>query len=422
MSKDKKFTELASSIQQLSLNRSKMVNKTVSDVTRNHVEVIPRYGGEPATLPLFLSACEYLLKEFCNQTQATDPINEYLLRVIISKLDGRALLLIGSREEPRNWDELKTLLENYFGDQRDEQCLARDLQDLRPRKGETPYHFGMRVQDVRGLLLTKLKLAVKEADTRKIKIRIYDDIALQTYLRGLPENLRNTIRAQRPDSVEKAMSLIIEEENFNYTINRSSSLNEQSNFRPSPKITPASFKPQQPQQVHTGTHNFVPRHGGNQQMVQYRQNQNYMQMPPRNPFTYVRPPTFNPARYAAPTMPANLANQKPQYNPHNRGEPMETDSGNSRFSRQPRNMPPPPQNNHPGWTSQELFYQEVPEMGEIYYGEEYSPNNVIIEEATDGMNDYADNYYAHQPAQNVENVPEENGEDFYRAKPPNIPK
>ena len=333
--------------------------KTVADVTRNHLDVVPKFSGEPTTLPIFLSACEYLINTFANVAEPTAPINEYLLRVIISKLEGKALTLIGSREEVRQWGVLKNMLQNYFGDQRDEKCLARDLQDLRAHKTESPYNFGTRVQDVRGLLLTKVKLTEENVVTLVEKIKIYDDMTLQTYLRGLSDQTRLMVRSQQPKSLEEAMSMVIEEENFHYSLKKDNHINDHRNYKPPMKMTPSTpniqrnFYPQfTPQNLQRNFHpqfaqtrnpipfNPQPRWNPNNQ-----QNGNLQQQ--RNPFfnprsQLIAPPKFSvPQRYTAP---------KPVQN--NQPEPMDTTSA---FSRRSNTN----QNQQRKWTSQELFHQNV---------------------------------------------------------------
>ncbi|KAK9738358.1 Integrase zinc binding domain [Popillia japonica] len=108
------------------------------DITKNHVEIIPIYEGDPNTLSMYISACEYLITTFGgNAHNAADPINEFLLRLFQSKLTGRALQLVGSRESITAWLTLKELLQTNFSDQRTETCLTQDLMQMRPEKNET---------------------------------------------------------------------------------------------------------------------------------------------------------------------------------------------------------------------------------------------------------------------------------------------
>ncbi|CAH0556517.1 unnamed protein product [Brassicogethes aeneus] len=72
----------------------------------------------------------------------------------------------------------------------------------------------MRIQDYRSLLQTKF--TIDDENERTCKNAIYDNLALQTYLHGLPGHLGMSIRLQKPEHLEKAMSLVLEEEYFNY--------------------------------------------------------------------------------------------------------------------------------------------------------------------------------------------------------------
>lgn len=145
-----------------------------------HLDAVPNYDGDPATLSNFISACDYILT-FANRTNASDPINNFLLRTILSKLIGRAAILIGNRDDAVSWPRIKELLIQFFGDQRDENCLVRDLMSLKPEKNETPYQFGIRCQDVRSLILNALKLHENDQVTRRIKTQIYDKHALNVF-------------------------------------------------------------------------------------------------------------------------------------------------------------------------------------------------------------------------------------------------
>lgn len=46
---------------------------------------------------------------------------------MVSKLTGRVSVLIGNREDANSWPKIKALLQEFFVDQRDENCLLRDL-------------------------------------------------------------------------------------------------------------------------------------------------------------------------------------------------------------------------------------------------------------------------------------------------------
>lgn len=47
-----------------------------------------------------------------------------------------------------------------------------------------------------------------------MQLENYDNLAFKTFIRGLSGQLQNNIRLRNPNSLEQAMFLVIEEENF----------------------------------------------------------------------------------------------------------------------------------------------------------------------------------------------------------------
>ncbi|CAH1988111.1 unnamed protein product [Acanthoscelides obtectus] len=177
---------------------------------------IPPFDGNPKQLHRFISSCENFLRAFQNTNNVNDPINICLLDTILSKLRDRAADLIGSRSELNSWVAIKDSLTVTFSDQRSIDCLIQDLISIRPLRNETPMQFGMRIQDARSLLFSKLNTSIENAMEKLIKIRHYDDFALKTFISGLPYQMQLVIRLRNPDSLEQALSFCTEEENFIY--------------------------------------------------------------------------------------------------------------------------------------------------------------------------------------------------------------
>ncbi len=205
-----------------------------------YVDTIAYYDGSPYTLNIFIESCENLIAEFSRPND--NQLNQYILRAILSKLQGRALTLVGSRSLA-DWDSIKNALNLTFGDQRNIDCLVQDLIVLTPNKNETPYNFGMRCQDVRSLITSKLHTLNYTAAEKIIYNRNYDNLALKTFIRNLPSHLQNNIRLRDPANLENAMALVVEEENFLYSQNRSNALNSQNKFEPTNRHTAVPSKP-----------------------------------------------------------------------------------------------------------------------------------------------------------------------------------
>lgn len=349
---------------------------------RLYVDTIPNFDGNPHTLSIFINNCTSLINTFYRPED--EILNNFIVRAIIGKLTGRALSLIGSRiNELNTWQDIKNALELSFGDQRNLDCLVQDLISLTPGKSETPYNFGMRCQDARSLIFTKLNSLNLQQNDRILRIRNYEELALKTFIRGLSGQLQNNIRLRDPDSLEKAMTLVIEEENFSYAQNRQNSINAQATFKPLNRMTPLNQNFNNNHQ-RPMTSNFVnnavqqlPRQMSSFNPFRNTNNNNFMR-PPNFQYQHQQPqfrtfqsqqPQFRPNFQMNNNKPPFFAqgcalpqfnrfnnNNQRQFNNQNnfprntnrQDEPMDTSSGNTRFQRPTQKF-----------TSTELHQQDI---------------------------------------------------------------
>lgn len=377
---------------------------------RLYIDTIPQFDGNPNTLGIFIENCESLIHNFATNPNDTT-LNSFILRAIISKLCGRALSLIGSRIELTKWSDIRNALKLSFGDQRNIDCLLQDLIMLRPLKNENSYNFGIRCQDARSLIISKINALEISTDQKILRIQNFDDIALKTFIRGLSGAIQNNIRLRNPDSLEKAMSLVIEEENFLYSQNINNTLNTQQSVRPFHKITPTGTiqKPNYPNVQKPNYQNFQRPNYQNVQRPNYQnfqkpfttntgfmprtfQNpiQNYQSLPrpmpqqnqltwkPNNNFQFPKPPYFSqrPSQIRRFNQPSQFANNSNQVkNMTFKQEPMEIGSGTSRFTQK-----------QPKYPCEELFLQNVDNP------DEQVENQVEFDENDDYETEYYPDY------------------------------
>lgn len=349
MSNSSSVESVENLIDQLSNLNLKMTTPNLQ-LLKLYVDTITPYDGNPHTLNIFLENIETLIREF--QTNDSQ-IRNFIFRAIVSKLNGRALSLIGARTELNSWTEIKDALILSFGDQRNLDCLVQDLIILRPLKSESPYDFGVRCQDARSLVISKLNSSTMTQAEKLIYIKNYNDLALKTYIRGLPPFLQNNIRLRNPDSLEKAMSLVIEEQNFLYSQNQNFSSNKEN-------------KPLEKQKL-----NLRPP-------FPYAQN-------------YLRPvhvpqsrPNFNPTF----TQPSPYGIVRPYANPRfnfNNSNPANkrTSSGNFRFNNNPQRFRPQFHNPFPKPEPMEIDYSGTSKISnpikrfrndEFHFMQNFDPN------------------------------------------------
>ena len=181
---------------------------TRTSITQAEISTIPIFNGDANSLPLFVDACEDLIRTYADLHNPVNPINPYLLKIIKSRFTGEAQSLIGSRKLS-TWSEIKSLLELNFLDQRSEDCLLNDLTCETPRKNENPYTYGQRIKDMLNLLLTKMQTCTQQ-DLVPLKTTLYKNTALQSYKRGLMKygNLGEIIYIKDPQTLETAMSCV----------------------------------------------------------------------------------------------------------------------------------------------------------------------------------------------------------------------
>jgi hypothetical protein len=189
-------------------------------------ENIPSFDGNPKQLNRFIKSCDNFLTAHRNEQQANAPINNCLFDTILSKLIGRAADLIASRTELNTWSKVKESLLLTFSDQRSIDCVVQDIISMRLERGESPQNFGLRLQDARSILFSKINMSNDNNEIKAFKIQQYDDLCLKTFINGLNYHMQLVVRLKNPDSLEQAMGFALEEENFLTYQNRSATINQ----------------------------------------------------------------------------------------------------------------------------------------------------------------------------------------------------
>lgn len=364
---------------------------------RYQADNIPLFDGNAKQINRFLKACENLLTNHQDANNPRAAINICLFDTILSKLVGRAADLIASRVELDTWAKIKTALLNTFSDQRSIDCLVQDLISMRPDRNESPQSFGLRLQDTRSLLVSKLNSGTDANEVKLLKIQQYEDITLKTFINGLNYHMQLVVRLKNPQTLEQAISFALEEENFILYKTRAPSNNKtvintlKTNQRPHQSQTtirhqpPRNFMPQTPyfrqtpmfsqptfspqptyfRQPNTFSQPF-PQPFGQNQFVR-PQNNAFQQKPA---FTQI--PQFPQSQTFKQNIPfGNKTSSKMSKLP--KPEPMDTSSSNSRFAGFGKKTQQ--RQNRPGFIPEELFNQTV----NTEFDDPYENDNVYEE-------------------------------------------
>lgn len=175
--------------------------------------LIPKFDGDTSILNLFIAKCEYVLSGSCIVGNRAHEV--YLLNAISSKLVGKAASLLSNNPGIATWEQLKELLTQHFGDPRSEECIAIELETIKLKPGESYIQFCQRIQSVRSSLFAKVNRLPDEG-IKAAKMIIYNNTALNIFLYNLPEDLIRVVRLKGCSDLEKALSIVTEEVNFQF--------------------------------------------------------------------------------------------------------------------------------------------------------------------------------------------------------------
>lgn len=175
----------------------------------------------------------------------------------------------------------------------------------------------MRCQDARSLIISKLNSTNLSHDERILRIHNIEQLSLKTYIRGLTGQLQNNIRLRNPTTLENAMALVVEEENFLYCQGRNNSLNIQT-YKPTP-LSPLRVIPNQSNNRPINYQNQSPNNPGNIFSSPFNQRQN-LYNPQNNIFRQPEPirNNFNqPNQFMRPNYPNNNFQNRPMFQNQN---------------------------------------------------------------------------------------------------------
>lgn len=178
--------------------------------------LIPKFDGDEKLLNLFIVKCEYIINRYRENGNADQDL--YVFHTVTSRVTGRAAALLSERQDILTWSELKRVFTQHFGDPRSEECIAIELETLRINNAESYLDFCSRIQQVKSTLLAKVNL-ISDVNLRASKITIYDNMAMNVFLFNLPEDLLRIVRLKGCTSLETALSIVLEEVNFQFQYN-----------------------------------------------------------------------------------------------------------------------------------------------------------------------------------------------------------
>lgn len=385
-------------LNQKPLIRPSILDPKMSQFKVEYLNCVPQFDGNPNDLNRYLNICESLINQFYDTAHPENFLNTFLLNSLIGKLTGNAKLVVNI-QNVTTWQELKDTLYRNFADQRDEACLTRDLVLMKQNNNEKPNQFFDRCLQILNLLCSFIDAHEVSSDAKVLKRKLYNDLALKTFLSGLKEPLGTTIRSMRPTDLNQALQFITEEENIHYYQNFNRAPPKQSNH---PSRPPNFNRP-----------NFANQQFQMQPPYQYQKFNNFPSQPiPVRPRTDLPPQRFPRTSQVFPqTRPDPRTNVfKP--NPNNPNKKFWAKPTPMSVCTSTRNIPSSSQNPRPNYfqstgppnfTFEELHHTETNETEDNF--QDYQATAEDYDETTP-PNDQLQYYDNDDNSQNFQDLPQ----------------
>lgn len=169
------------------------------------IKFIKPYNGDRDKLSSFIKNCENAIN-LANLAQT-----DILFKYIVSQLEGKAESA-SSLKIFNNWNELKQFLKITFGETKHRDHLLLDLQNCKPKSDESVTQYSLRLETCLTKLQTDIKHSTRDESELKGRIASTEDLALHTFMLGLPNSISIILRCRNPTSLHEAISLAVQEE------------------------------------------------------------------------------------------------------------------------------------------------------------------------------------------------------------------
>lgn len=177
------------------------------------VKDLPEFNGNARDLSTWILDVEDCLELF---NDFKDSFEYHLvMKTVRRKIKNEANDILISNNTPNNWVEIKEVLRLYYADKRDLMTLDNQLKTMSRRNQETIEVYYSRVRE----MITLISSAISTDETWKgheaALIKLYNMMALDTFIRGLGEPLSLFCKNYKPKSLASAYHYCVEFLNLN---------------------------------------------------------------------------------------------------------------------------------------------------------------------------------------------------------------
>lgn len=163
------------------------------------------FDGDRNKLTSFITNCNNAFQ------LASREQDDLLFKFILAQLEGKAEAAC-SLKCFSNWQELKTFLKITFGEVKHRDHLLLDLQTCKMKPNEDISQFSLRIETCLTKLQTDITHSTQIKSELEGRIANTEDLALHTFLLGIPSHISTIVRCRNPRSLNEAVDLAIQEE------------------------------------------------------------------------------------------------------------------------------------------------------------------------------------------------------------------
>lgn len=175
------------------------------------VRDLPNFDGNPKELNEWIRDVQDTLEIYGDlQNQ---PIFRLIVKTIRRKVRGEASeTLTNNSVDSGNWEQIRDTLRLYYNDKRDLMTLSHELKFVCKGKETVEQYYG-RVRELLTLISSAIQGEERYAGHEEAVITLYNEMALDTFIRGLGAPLSVFCKNFRPQNLAQAYAYCVDYEN-----------------------------------------------------------------------------------------------------------------------------------------------------------------------------------------------------------------
>jgi hypothetical protein len=177
------------------------------------VREIPQFDGNPTKLTQWISDVDGVIELF-TQFKGTHKY-QLVLRTIRRKIVGEADHVLNSNNTPLSWKNIRESLILHYSDRRDLMTLNSQLNAM-TRKNDSIETFFAKIQEIHSLITNCVRMENQYKGGEHYLIKLYSEICLDTFIRGIGQPLSQFLRNYKPQSLCQAYKYAIEFQNVEF--------------------------------------------------------------------------------------------------------------------------------------------------------------------------------------------------------------